>query len=113
LGGEFYVDWDKFAAQDFPNDGNAKQNDLRHPNRLVHEGDQFGYDYYSRMRQQSAWASYQINTNKWEISVAGSVKNHVYWREGLTQNGKFPDNSYGESEKNSFFLPSAKGVLRY
>jgi len=113
LGGECYVDWDKFEAQDLPDDENAKQNDLRRPNRLVHVGDQFGYDYYSKMRQESVWASYRINTNKWEIAVAGSVKNHVYWREGLTQNGKFPNNSFGASEKNTFFLPSAKGVLRY
>ncbi|MEO6132722.1 MAG: hypothetical protein ABIQ02_12800, partial [Saprospiraceae bacterium] len=113
LGGEFYVDWDKFAALDFPGDNNAKQNDIRRPNRVLHEGDKFGYDYFSRIRQQSAWATYKLETKKWEISFGGSVKNQIYWRDGLTQNGKFPDNSFGESAKNKFLLPSGKALFRY
>jgi len=113
LGGEFYLDYDKYAEQDFPGDENALQNDLLRPNRIVKEGDQFGYDYYARIRQQSAWISYQLNTKRWELAVAGSTKNQTYWRDGLTQNGKFPDNSYGESDKFNFFLPSAKALVRY
>lgn len=113
LGGEFYLDWDKFAETDFPGNDEALQNDLRRPNRVVREGDQFGWDYISNIRQQTGWASYALNTRKLEIAVAGSVKNHVYWREGLTQNGKFPDNSYGDGAKHNFFLPSGKGLLRY
>ncbi|MEP6647450.1 MAG: hypothetical protein ABJC12_10190, partial [Saprospiraceae bacterium] len=113
LGGDFYIDWDKFAALDFPGDDNAKQNDLRRPNRILHEGDQFGYDYFSRIRQGSAWLAYKLNTRKWEISLGGDIKNQVYWRDGQTQNGKFPDNSFGASAKNKFVLPSGKGLLRY
>lgn len=113
LGGEFYVDWDKFAALDFPGDNNIKQNDLQHPNRILHVGDKFGYDYYSRIRQQSAWMVYKMDTKKWEIALGGSVKNHIYWRDGLTQNGKFPDHSLGESAKNKFVLPAGKALLRY
>lgn len=113
LGGQFYLDWDKFAATDFPGNDDAQQNDLRRPNRIVQVGDQFGYDYYSRIRQQTGWISYQLDTRKWEIAIGGSLKNHTYRRDGQTQNGKFPDNSYGESEKNNFLLPSAKAVLRY
>jgi hypothetical protein len=113
LGGEFYLDYDKYAEQDFPGDEDALQNDLLRPNRIVNEGDQFGYDYYARIRQQTAWISYELNTMRWELAVAGSTKNQIYWRDGLTQNGKFPDNSYGESDKFNFFLPSAKALLRY
>ncbi|MFZ1678324.1 MAG: hypothetical protein WAT91_13680 [Saprospiraceae bacterium] len=113
LGGDFYIDWDKFAALDFPGDDNIKQNDLRHPNRILHEGDKFGYDFYSRIRQQSAWLAYKLETRKWEIVLGGSVKNHIYWRDGQTQNGKFPDNSFGESAKNKFILPGGKALLRY
>lgn len=113
MGGEFYVDWDKFAEQDFPGNEDALQNDLLRPNRILYEGDQFGYDFYSRIRQQSAWASYSLNASSWEFALAGGVKNHTYWRDGQTQNGKFPDNSYGESTKNNFLLPSAKALIRY
>ncbi len=113
LGGEFYIDWDKFAAQDFPGNEAAQQNDLRRPNRILQVGDQFGWDFYSRIRQQSAWLSYEVDTRHWELALAGSFKNHVYWRDGQTQNGKFPENSFGESEKNTFTLPSAKALVRY
>jgi hypothetical protein len=80
---------------------------------LVYEGDQFGYDYYSTIRQQSGWASYNLNAEKWEFGVSASVTNQTYWRDGQTQNGRFPNNSLGESPKNSFFLPSGKALLRY
>lgn len=113
MGGEFYVDWDKFAEQDFPGNDDALQNDLLRPNRLVYEGDQFGYDYYSRIRQQTGWASYNLNAEKWEFGVSAAVTNQTYWRDGQTQNGRFPNNSLGESAKNSFFLPSGKALLRY
>ena len=113
MGGEFYIDWDKFADQDFPGNEDALQNDLRRPNRILNEGDQFGYDYYSRIRQEALWASYSVNLTKWEMGLAGSVKNHTYWRDGQTQNGKFPNNSYGESAKNNFLLPSGKALIRY
>jgi hypothetical protein len=113
MGGEFYLDWDKFAEQDFPGNEDALQNDLRRPNRILHEGDQFGWDYIAKIRQQSIWASYSLNTDKWEFSLAGTLKNQTYWRDGQTQNGKFPDNSYGESAKNNFLLPSGKGLIRY
>jgi hypothetical protein len=113
LGGEFYLDWDKYALQDFPGNSDALQNDLLRPNRIVHEGEQFGYDYESKIRQESGWASFQTNTKKWELGVTAAVKNQVYWRDSKVQNGKFPDNSLGESAKHDFFLPTGKGLIRY
>ncbi len=113
LGGEFYVDWDKYADQDFPGDEIALQNDLLRPNRIVREGDQFGYDYEAKVRQESAWVSYAANTTHWEIGLAGEYKHNQFWRDGKTQNGKFPNRSLGESEKYSFSLPSAKALVRY
>ncbi len=113
LGGEFYVDWDKFAEQDFPGDDDALQNDLLRPNRLVYEGDQFGYDYYARIRQRTGWITYILNASKWEFSISGSLSQVKFWRDGQTQNGRFPNNSLGESEKEDFLLPSGKALLRY
>ena len=45
LGGEFYIDFDEFAIRDFPGNTEVIQNDLNNPNRVLHEGDIFGYHY--------------------------------------------------------------------
>lgn len=113
LGGDFYVDFDRFAAQDFPGNEEALQNDLRRPNRLVREGDQFGWDYVSHVRHTNAWVTYTLDLPKWEINLGGNLRTSVFWREGRTQNGRFPDNSFGHSPKNDFLLPGAKALFRY
>ena len=38
LGGEFYVDLNQWAEQDFPDSSEALQNNLETPNRILHEG---------------------------------------------------------------------------
>ncbi|MDZ4749905.1 MAG: DUF5689 domain-containing protein [Saprospiraceae bacterium] len=37
----------------------------------MYEYDQFEYDY-SRIRQQTAWTSYSLNTQKWELALFGA-----------------------------------------
>ena len=37
LGGEFYVNLNQFAERDYPTSTSAVQNDLDHPNRILHE----------------------------------------------------------------------------
>lgn len=113
LGGEFYIDWDKFAAQDFPGNDAAQQNDLQRPNRILHEGDQFGYDYVAKIDKHVGWLSYEWESRHWEAGVAASGSQVSYLREGRTQNGKFPDNSFGDGTRHSFFLPSARALFRY
>ncbi|NNE25328.1 MAG: hypothetical protein HKN09_00665, partial [Saprospiraceae bacterium] len=46
LGGSFYLDIDDFALRDFPDDYSIVQNDISQPNRLLQEGDVFGYNHY-------------------------------------------------------------------
>lgn len=113
LGGDFYVDYDRFAEQDFPGNDDALQNDLLRPNRLVFEGDQFGWNYKAHVRQANAWLAYTLDLPKWEVGLSANLRHTVFWREGLTQNGRFPDNSLGNSDKNSFLAPGAKALLRY
>src|SRR5690606_15509634 len=113
MGGEFYVDWDKFADFDFPGNEQALQNDLQRPNRIIYEGDQFGWDYKSHVRQTGGWLAYTFELPRWEFGLTGSLRKHTFWREGLVQNGRFPDNSLGDAEKNNFVAPGGKLLLRY
>ncbi len=68
LGGDFYIDLDKFAEQDYfdPYQG---QNDLRTPNRPVYEGDSFGYDYDANINNYNGFVQADFKYAKWIISL--------------------------------------------
>lgn len=101
LGGDFYLDIDKFAERDL-NDPNAVQTDLNNPNNVLYEGDRFGYDYTANIRDGVIWSQWLLSLKKWEIFGGGAFNMQQMWREGFMKNGKFPDNSYGKSEVSTF-----------
>lgn len=113
LGGEFYVDINRFAEIDFPNNPDARQNDLDNPNRILTEGDVFGYDYDPNVRKATAWGQAEFTFKKVDFFVGGEFSNTQLWREGDVRNGLFPDNSFGKSEVKSFDNYMAKAGLTY
>lgn len=107
LGGDFYLDIDKFVKRDastgvFSNPDEAEQNDLNNPNRAVKVGDTFGYSYDTHVNTAKGWVQAEYSLNNTDIFVAGNVSNTMFWRTGNMRNGKFADNSFGDSEKTSF-----------
>lgn len=113
LGGEFFVDIDQFAERDFPDDPESLQNDLNNPNRLVYEGDKYGYNFSSNIRKASAWVQGVLTLKKLDLFLAGSLANTSQWRDGYVVNGRFPDNSFGPSEKQNYLNYGAKAGLTY
>jgi hypothetical protein len=113
LGGEFYVDYDKFAEQDLQDNPDAIQNDLNRPNRILKEGDRFGHDFDANIRKYGAWVQLNQTTRKWDISIGGEGSQSRFWRTGHMRNGRFPDNSFGDSEKFSFTNYTVKGGVTY
>jgi hypothetical protein len=113
LGGDFYVDIDRFAEQDFPDNPDAKQNDLNNPNRLLGVGDRFGYDYNPNVRKAYLWMQSNFSYSRWDFFIAGDLSHSSLWRTGDVINGRFPDNSFGDSEKKRFFNYGAKGGATY
>ena len=108
LGASTYLDIDGFAT----NIDDA-QNDLLNPNRLVTEGDRFKYNYNLFADVISGYAQAQFKYNKIDFYLSGSITNTKYQREGLYQNGGFPDNSFGKGEELKFNGFGAKGGLTY
>lgn len=113
LGGDFWVDLNQFAQRDFPNNNNAYQNDLNHPNRIVHEGDKYGYNYNININRPEAWAQLVFKFGKVDFFVSGNASQTKFWRVGNVRNGLFPDNSYGKSETNTFSNYGVKGGVTY
>ena len=108
LGASTYLDIDGFATTI-----DEAQNDLLNPNRIVGEGDKFKYHYNILANELSGYAQAQFSYKKIDFYVSGSVKNTTYQREGIYQNGGFPDSSLGKGEKLSFMGFGAKGGFTY
>ncbi|HOO99283.1 MAG TPA: TonB-dependent receptor [Bacteroidales bacterium] len=98
LGGEFWLDIDKFAESDQPANRDALQNDLENPDNLAVEGDIIGNNYYVFQRGGTLWGTGRYSHNRYSVYLSGNVRYTSMWREGLMRKGLFPDNSLGKSE---------------
>ncbi len=113
LGGQYWLDIDKYAAGEpfeFPIEA---QNDLNHPNRLVGVGDIFGYDYFVNINKYSGFAQADFTYSKVDFYAGLNLSHTTFWRKGNMRNGRFPDNSYGDGDKHSFFNYGLKAGATY
>ncbi len=113
LGGDFYVDINQFAERDFPTNPDAGQNDINRPNRILYEGDKFGYDYDINIKKGSAWLQGVFKFRKIDVFIATENSFTNFFRKGNVRPGLFKDDSYGKSTTHSFFNSSIKGGITY
>lgn len=112
LGADFWVDVDKYAERDFLNPVQANS-DLQVPNHVVYEGDAFGYDYTANIDQADIFGILEFKTARLDGFTGVNIGASRFWRTGHMQNGKFPDNSLGDSEKFDFLTYGLKAGLQY
>lgn len=112
LGGDYWLDVDQFAERDFGS-GNAIQNNLNTPNRLVQKGDKYGYDYFAHLLNEKLWATYRFNRGSFEGYVGLEGGHTTFWRDGVYKKGLFPNNSEGKSDKQKFWTYTVKAGLTY
>jgi hypothetical protein len=121
LGGDFWIDVDGFAERDFPQ-GDQIQNDVRNPNRVIREGDKYGYNYYAFTQTGRAWAIANITVGSLTAYVGGDFGFTTFYRDGLVEKGLFqntPENiknnnhSFGKSEVFNFLTYVAQGGANY
>lgn len=113
LGGTEYTDIDKFAANDYGPGSIEAQNDLRNPNRKIKEGDKFGYNYNIFVNKARTWLQYQYTGQSLALNLGGHVEGTQMERDGLMQNGRAPENSYGKSGKAHFLGGGGKATLAW
>jgi len=107
LGGTGFVDLDQYA------EGDAQQNDLNFPDRVVEVADKFQYNYNINASVFAAFVQLQYVGKKFEYFTAVNFKNSNFQREGFYKNGTYPDNSLGKSEQQTFSNISVKGGCTY
>ena len=109
LGAAYVDDIDQYLIDD-DTYGNLLQNDLRHPDRRIGEGDRFGYDYalVCRDARLSLHAAYR--SDRLRVDVAAEVGEAAVFRRGYMEKELFPGSrSFGESRR-LHFLPGSVRV---
>ncbi len=109
LGGDYYLNYNQFAQLTTLANINYRQNDLNTPNRLIKEGDKYGYDYILRTTNATTWAQGVYKSDRIDLFLAAEGGYNTFNREGLTRNGLFPDNSFGKSAIYNFLTGRVKG----
>ncbi len=107
LSGDYWLDVDQFATRDF-NDTLISQNDLDNPNKVVRQGDLFGYDYDIHTRFYNAFSQYERTWGRTEFYAGAEVGLTSFWRDSRMRNGRFPEESFGLSERQTFFTYGLK-----
>lgn len=113
LGGDFYVDLNQWAELTYPDSAEAVQNNLDTPNRIVKEGDRFGYSYKSTVHKTMGWAQGQFKFDRFDFFTAFHLASTTFYRTGDYRNGLFANNSEGDSEKQDFNTFGIKGGATY
>jgi len=108
LGGDYWLDIDQFAERDF-GDSTLMQNDLDNPNRVVKKGDKYGYDYTANVNNGGIWAVANYMTDRIDYYFGANYEFSQFWRTGHMRNGRYPNDSKGDSDKNNFHNYGIKG----
>ncbi len=120
LGAHKYTDIDKFSAGDHGTNSYIIQNDLDNPNRLIREGDKFGYDYNIYVNKANLFAQYLYDNDHIHFYAGANIDGTTIQREGNMRNGRatwFDENgvmhdiSKGKSDIARFLAGGAKASL--
>lgn len=103
LGGKYWIDIDQFAERDFSSDADEIQNDLDNPNRVIKEGDKFGYNYDMHLIYGQLFATGLFEYAHWDFYGGAEFSTTHFWRYGHMRNGRSPENSKGQGDIHSFY----------
>ena len=97
LGAKSLHNLNSYAMSSYASTADEIQYDLNNPNRLVGEGDKFGYDYYINVNKATVWTNYSRNMGRIHFMAAAKGGGTSMQRDGKMRNGMAPNNSYGKS----------------
>jgi hypothetical protein len=107
LGGNYFEDKDSFYK------GDQSQSDLKNPDREVKVSDTYGYNFNYYATTTDAFTQFKFAYRKVDFYLGNSFSTSKYQREGLYQNGIYPDTSLGKSKKVNFENFGFKGGFTY
>jgi len=109
LGGNGYLDVDIYA-----DNIDEAQSDLQNPNRIIKKNDRFKYNFIFNASEINGFVQTKYSNRKIDAFVAINYNQTSYQRNGLFENGAYPEErSLGKSKKINFSSISVKSGLTY
>ena len=110
LGGDFYLDINKYAEN---LESDEAYTDVNTPNHVAKVGDIISYNYYAHRNYGRIWDQINFLTGNWDLYLGLQASFTQIWRTGLFKTGAFADNSYGDDKMHNFFDPGVKAGVTY
>jgi len=107
LGGDFYLD-----KENFIDDVNMADPDIRRKNRIVREGDKYGYHYKARTVRNSLFALLERSGAKWDFMLGSKIASRHDQRVGFFENAIF-EGSLGNSKFHPGLQMQLKSAITY
>lgn len=111
LGGQFYYNYNTWVNDD--GIATAFQNDLGAPNRRIRVGEKWGANYLLYNKKIQVWTGLTGSNRRLEWGLGMHTGLTSIRRNGLNQNGLFPDFSKGESAISVFPFNQYQFFIRY
>lgn len=109
LGGDYYLDIDKYADGEAFEITDEQQTNIRNKNHVAKVGDIITYDYIANVNQVVLWSEFTYVKNRWSAYVGLEAYYTQLYRTGNFENGRFlGSESYGDSKKLNLFNGSFK-----
>ena len=100
LGGDYYLDIDKYADGEAFDISDEQQVNIRNKNHVATVGDIIGYDYIANVNNVKLWGQLTYVKNRWSTFAGLEAAYTQMYRTGNFENGRFlGDESYGDSKK--------------
>ena len=111
LGGDFYLDINKYAEN---LESDELQTDLNTPNHVAKVGDIINYNYYANRNYGRLWGQVDYLVGNFDMYLGLQMSFTQIWRTGLFESGAFPGElSAGDDKKHNFLDPGVKGGVTY
>jgi hypothetical protein len=113
LGGDYFVNKNMFAIQQYVGNDKYAQNDLNHPNRVVKEGEKYRYNYAQTIHKSLAWAQIEADFKRFSGFAALRCGYTSFGRNGYYRSGLFEQYSFGKSGFQNFINYAIKMGAQY
>ena len=110
LGGDYYLDIDKYADGEAYEITDEQQVDLYNKNHVAQVGDIIGYNYIANKNDVVLWSQLSYAQGHWSTFAGIEAAYTQMYRTGKFRNGRFSEgnDSYGDSDKLDYFNVSGK-----